>query len=218
MPERRTIGDAELAHDLAGQPCRADQQVGEIGEERGPAAFDEVADELADPGNHEHGEREPQQMLASERAVQPFGQQREQHEHDEHRRAERARQAPVEGQCADHHERAPQSGTPDRGRYRQQPQQCDGRPQDCRHADPVDQPVGRIAVVRAIAAEPVVDAAHARLRGLNATILRAFAAARKGRRGRQCGGTNAKGAPCGAPSMRCNSALTVAAAGSRSGC
>src|SRR5207342_3064028 len=58
--------DAQLAQPLGHHPCRTDQQIGQVGEEAGLAPFVLVADELRDPRDDEHADRQRKQGARTE--------------------------------------------------------------------------------------------------------------------------------------------------------
>src|SRR5690606_35836091 len=57
----RSVAPAEPAVELVERPQRPDQQIAQVGEEARLTAFDPVADELADPCDDEHADRDPKQ-------------------------------------------------------------------------------------------------------------------------------------------------------------
>ncbi|KAG1471493.1 hypothetical protein G6F57_011369 [Rhizopus arrhizus] len=166
-----SVAPVELAVSLGHHPGRADQQVGQVGQEAGLAALELVADELRDPRHHEHAHRQPEQVVQADLGLQQAAQAAEHEELDEHADAQRARQLVVEAPGAEHRERRPDAVLEPGNQWRQAPQQGHYRPEDGRHRHHMDALVDHIAVVVGVAGEVAVDRPRKLGGGLHAALL-----------------------------------------------
>ena len=142
-----SVRNAEATVERGEHPGRADQQEAKVLEKGRPRALDRVADELADPAEHEHdGHRRAARACPAARADRPA---------PPRRRACRPRsRATATGNSAS---AAPISDI--RRCRRERPEQREHAPRDERHAHPVDRLVGGMAVRFAVALEQARRAA-----------------------------------------------------------